>query len=273
MFLFFVFLLSFFIVDASEIIVHYSQAFLPDLEPLVLLVKNIGTQDPDDLKKVVKLPEQFIPLSLEQDINLNKLFIATLGQKIVGFKKLFILNNQKESDEILANEIRCIGDAATLVDFSIILYNYNFLREPVYKKNVEFKKEESDLTVYTGADYVIPELRKKNIAKGLYAHSLSTVFSSINFALYKRLVLVYGLSQFNDFNEQSEGVSRTPYIVASVMLALSKLNLSINKEIQHYRFKSIMPQFIKNSQSLVLLPDEKGIPGFGNVLVFVLSKD
>lgn len=270
MFLVLIFL-SFFACSYGSEGYTYRQASLGDLAQLVAFVKSIRKLDQDALKKVVVFPPDFIELFVKKSIEKDQIFICISGVTIVGYKKLFLLNDQTELEDILCNEIRCLGTNAKLVDYA---YVDSSTRARLVQNSTDcFNLKNTDLLIYTGADYVHPEFRRLGIARKMYENSLSNTFSNIAFELYERLVLCYGLSKYNDYDIQGQQPSRTSSIVASVVGALNAFNVPYDNKIEHYRYQAFMPQFEVRGKDLVLLPDERGVPGFGNVLVFNFKKD
>lgn len=260
--------------------VSYYQATLNDVPPLIAVVKAIGKDkgNESDLEKVVKLPDRFIEAFLKQDIINQKIYIAFdhCNNRIVGYKKLFAIGNAKELQDIMRNEVRCMGDKSFLVDFAMIKSSDTFFERTPINEHVPFIPSSSDLYVYTGADYVIPASRNQGIIKNLYAYSLSRLFETFiknGMDNYNRIVFLYGLSQYNDFRMQGEGKSRTSSIVRSVVSVLLKMNISFNSAIQHFRYQACMPIFIDNGQDCALLSDEQSVAGFGNVVTFTFKKD
>lgn len=249
--------------------VNYLKAQEIHLPYLLKVVESIPLES-IDRNKIVILPEQFRLNAYSDDIKRGKIFLAMLNFACcIGYKKFFFIPKEERND-ILENEIRCIGLKCQPID--------SYLLRQEYGQIVRLKILFTDFltkdffntypTFYTGADYVEPSFRSQGICKKLYEVSLHHVFNEYKDLLIntRYVSIVYGLAQANDYNFDGSGDSRTLSISRELIKALSQH--VVIASIYLARYKAYMPRFDDKGD---LLSDELSVPGYGNCLVFEVS--
>lgn len=244
----------------------YGEALLKDAGSIDTLMSTEGIFDND---KIVILPNKFRKGSIESAIKVERFFVARNDDEVVGYKKLFVLTDAEERKEMLTDEIRCLK--GPLVDgYSISSKNRCKLLDPAQTYGV------NDIYIYDGADFTKNAFRGKGInselTKRAFEHIKEDVKKLINEKRAERIILVYGLTHLNDYDEKGEGKSRTPSIVGSFSSFAHTLTGIYPEEVKHFRYKAFMPTFDLDNQECKPRPDSDAIPGYGNVLIINLPQ-
>jgi hypothetical protein len=215
-------------------------------------------------------------MAVEQSIAEKKLYCAlNQAEEVVGFKKLFILNDEQEYTDIARDEIRCIGNNPCI---KTQFFNGNNIGKSVQLQlfpQFSFKKS---IIIYFGSDYTVPFYRNNGINSQLVQHAFNTIKKDAVDIIKKKnldnIVLLYGLTKINA--GENGGIDRTP----SIVRALKKFSEQIihecfsiitkNSLVFHRQYEAFMPTFDPESTECVPLPDDKSIAGYGNVLIFPL---
>src|SRR3990170_3490170 len=96
-----VLLLVSFISSCTYGMYHYRQANEADVPTLLALLEHASN---DDRNKIVILPEPFRAAALQSAIKKERLFVATTDGAIIGYKKLFLISDQEEKNQLLQDE-------------------------------------------------------------------------------------------------------------------------------------------------------------------------
>lgn len=248
----------------------YSRAQLSDAAALDELMKTEGVFDGD---KIVILPHKFRKPSIEGAIVKGRLFVATHQDMIVGSKKLFVVEDPTELEALLTQEIRC--KEGTLVDScAFIRKDQDFYEEQKSLLSSSSIPQEKALYIYDGADFTKADYRGKGINHHLttyaFESSKNQIAQLIDAHKPQYLILVYGLTHLNDYDDEGKGKSRTPHILSSFALFVYSLTGSYPEVIEHARYKSFMPTFDLDAEECVPKGDSESISGYGNVLVIKL---
>jgi hypothetical protein len=246
-----------------------------DIPGILSIIQQISSTE-NDSQKVVVLPTRFQEGALKKDISLGRLFVAknSVTGKVIGYKKLFLFHDTDELKMVMKDEIRCSDLGAKKVDSGFIEYDSHYTR--TISDSIFFTSL-SDVYCYTGADYVDQKHRGYGVSTAMYRYAFESLQSQCD-ALAKynntypcRLILLYGLTHLNDYDDAGRGVSRTPSIVKAVDEFVKKGGHE-GVKFMHYRYRAYMPTFALDSTECVPLPDEKAVAGYGNVLVAYLNK-
>ncbi len=236
------------------------------------LLKIINEEAVDDSNNIVIVPEKFRRNKVKQELQEQRLFVAVESNsgEIIGFKKLFVINNAKEQRDILQHEIRCLGNPSE----SHATISLGGLTVNV-EKPVEYADLSNDICVYNGADFTRKEYRGKGVNKNLtdFAWIIATqeIGEKISRSNPQNLIMVYGLVRDNSGTELCGG--RTKSIVSSFVLFVKQ-----NYATQDYasnvvnisRYSAYKPTFDPKSEVLQPLGDDQSIAGFGYVLLYSL---
>lgn len=246
----------------------YRLAQETDIPALLTLIQTKAVQDQD---KIVILPEQFREHALQHEIANNRLFVAEHGSEIVGYKKLFLIEDDREKRAIMFDELRMNKPA---VYIGTIDQDSNFAETDVF-----FPVETYDLCLYNGADFTAPEQRGKGINSGLTAFALHSLQPAVSAFIQEKnptsIHMLYGITQDNAGEKPGQYPDRTVKISQQFRTFIgSMLNMAPEKPFIHMRHKAAKPSFDLEdltAQEPQPLPDEDSIPGFGCILSYYLG--
>jgi len=238
------------------------------------IVQLINKQAIHDKDKIVILPEKFRMVAIQNDVAKNRLYVAKDFDKIVAFKKLFIVNDQKEFSSIAQEELPCVGTASTLVAVECWIASIctRMLTMP------SFSLRDSAI-IYCGADFTHPQYRNQKINSCLMEYALSyiqgNVIHDIKTNKKNQIALLYGLTKINA-GEQG-GIDRTPSIIKAFNIFAQKVASACNHYgtnfLYHGQYNSFMPTFDPKNETCTPLPDNQAIAGYRNVLIYSFSKE
>jgi ribosomal protein S18 acetylase RimI-like enzyme len=237
------------------------------------IVDLINTQATKDADKIVILPESFRLSAIANASNKERLFVArdiTQGEKIVAFKKLFLLTDNQERNEIMQDEIRCIGSKSESTFAGMIK------KGAVTTLNTHPTFGQDDLYIYNGGDFTHPDYRKNGLNKELSQHAFSTIFSDqLSKQSPARIHLLFGLVQANSGSNVGEKGDRAIPLadVFSNFIRQVYPNTKDDISLTYHRYKAFMPTFDPTSSECKPLPDEKAIPGYGCILTYENNAD
>ncbi len=243
------------------------------------ILKVINEQAIQDHKKIVILPKKFRESAIERDILNNRLYVAREkhSDNIVAFKKLFIIDNESEYNDITNDEIRCFGEKNHFVDAHIT--NQCSQKTAITPNQIPSFTLHDSVVIYFGGDYTVPTYRNKQINSQLIRYTFEQVKNDIVDAIQTKnlqnIVLLYGLTKFNA-GETLNGIDRTPSIIGAFAPFAKKIATQCGKEgsntLYHSRYQAFMPTFDPEDTECKPLPDDQAIPGYGNVLIFPLTR-
>lgn len=250
---------------------YFRPADVQDVNKILYIINNEAYKDHT---KIVILPEIFRKSAIEKDIRSKRLFVATdSNNNIVAFKKLFIVRNHSEFNEITTQELRCLGDSRIFVDAS--LYDKEGNRgQNIPSNHLSSFSLEDSAVIYFGGDYTMISYRDQKINARLtqtaFNYLEQELKTSIETHILKNLVLLYGLTKLNagEYN----GIDRTPSIVRVFMKCSHAVAKNSCETVIHSRYQSFMPTFDRYNTECEPLPDSHAIAGYGNILVYPLIK-
>lgn len=251
-------------------------------EDLGALLHLIETQAKHDANKIVILPKKFRLPTLQKAIEEGHIFVTeNSAGKIIGFKKLFLISQDKEAD-ILEHEIRCKGPGILQTDAGFIDENgtTSYVEE---SPTEEFAPDSiPHIYIYNGGDFTSPEYRGRKINKYLTDKALSLIKDDVKKTLscdpLALIAMFYGLTRANA-GEEPESFDRTPSIAKSFMTFVHSLQEEIDSSqpkpttLEHYRYRAFMPTFDENAQEIKPLPDTESLPGYGCILSCLLKNE
>lgn len=248
----------------------YHQATPDHISSIVKLTNDHAAKDND---KIAILPLKFRQRSIEESILQKKLYCATTrNNEVIAFKKLFIINDQREYENLLT---QCIGEKPTF--YQAASFNSQNKKDKLYF-NIDIPWSfNNSIVIYNGSDYTHPTHRGKGFNSLLTTYAFSSIMENENFQkiisnkciLY--VVLLYGLTPFNA--GEMNGIDRTPSIVRSLrefinILCINHTTINKANNIIHKSYISSMPLYEAESSERI---PHKLIPKYGNVLIFPLS--
>ncbi|MCL5875642.1 MAG: hypothetical protein M1114_04170 [Candidatus Dependentiae bacterium] len=247
----------------------YHQATIDDLSSLLNL---INTQAIHDAEKIVIVPEKFRSFCLQSAIDKGRMFVAKNHDgEIVGYKKLFLITDKDEQNDILANEIRCMGEDTRCTFAGEVSTNGQVIQTDMPLFDVT-----QTTYLYTGGDFTVAPHRGKGINSALTNASLTYIYDDVKEHMKqnksKYLALLYGITQANAGKTPGANGDRTPSIAQSFRsFAQEVVPTSQPISITHHRYQAFKPSFDPSSQELRPLPDNKSIEGFGCLLTYSLG--
>lgn len=237
----------------------YRRAEERDIPALLALIKEQAVHDSD---KIVILPEPFREKSLQDAIKKRRLFVAELNNTLVGYKKLFLIEDEQEKDAILRNELRCLDATPALVGH---LSGARFTPQAI-----THIKDLYDVCIYNGADFTAPSHRKQKINTNLTTVALGLIKNDVKRFMHakkaQRVTMVYGLTHQNAGNTPCEFPDRTMGISRRFRKFIDSLGVAAHKPFLHMRYPAFMPTFDPEATELKPKSDNESVPGFGCVL-------
>lgn len=239
-------------------------------EDIQQLLELINTQAVYDRDKIVILPKKFRAMSLAAGIDKNRYFVAEVDGKIIGYKKLFLLNDEAEKEEVLTNEIRCVNNEQNCAFAGLIDTNGVF-----HGDGAEHFHNCYDLCIYNGGDFTTSAYRGKGINTQLTNYALLSLADRVKQQIQEKnisaITLLFGLTQANAGQYPGAPSDRTPTIVKSLRTFLNAIEGEHNTcVLRYYRYHAFMPTFDLDSQECKPLADEYSVRGFGCVLAYQL---
>jgi hypothetical protein len=261
--------------------VEYRKAKPEDAAGIVELINTHGVHDNT---KIVIVPELFRLAAVQASIAAGKYYVAydKAKNKIVGFKKLYLLDNPDEMHNVANQELRYEGQHAELVDGALFEYQHdpeiiNGTKRMSGDGLPTIDKDQT-LCLYTGGDFTTPELGYRGTRINTKLTQEAYKDPALQGLIKKRLdktatiACVYGLTHLNDYADDGSGASRTPGIArlfAQFVCALVNTQKLIH--IYHKRFRSFMPTFDPKAIECKPLADEHAVAGYGNMLYYNLT--
>jgi hypothetical protein len=248
------------------------------------IVTLIDEQACTDNTRIVVLPEKFRTQAVAEAITNGKFYIAqdTTLNEVVAFKKLFIVSNKEEFDDITNNELRCSGPKRRFVGGCIktVFKNGISFSATMHENMIPEFSLQNSVVIYFGGDYTAPEYRNKKINSTLTRHAFDTikkrVIENIRNNNLKNIVLLYGLTKANAGEGVGE-IDRTPSIIrafgAFAQEVATKCDFDPAMLISRSRYEAFMPTFNLEDEECKPLPDDQAIPGYGNVVLYALSEN
>jgi hypothetical protein len=249
---------------------------LASKEDIPAIVELMNTQAYKDSAKIVIVPEKFREEYAADAIQHERLFVASDAHKIVGYKKLFCITDDKELDEILNVELRCLGTkpaGCCLLDCSDRIQH-----ETTSEKAMELFSHPVTY-VYTGADFTHQDYRSKGLNTYLTQYALDWISkSTVDDVLSKKssyLALVYGLTHSNAGSRDDLLGGRTSSIIKQFIPFASKIAVLCNQQVASKmllsRYPAYKPSFDPKAVECRPLPSAKEDEGFGCVIACTLE--
>jgi hypothetical protein len=249
------------------------------LNDAVNIVNLIESHTEEDKNKIYILPKKFRLDGVKSAIEKNRLFVAhnTTNNTILGYKNIFLIDNDKDFHDVL-EEMGCIGHDTQHIDTARFTSVSDYkIREKIDRREIEYDKRNTH--IYVDMDYTHPAHRGRGINKTLTDIGLlaikEAIINHIKQHNSEKLILLYGLSNFNDYDSNDEGKSRTPGIVYSFASFIhdNMNNVPNPLIIEHDRHVTFMPMYDEHATENQPLPKSEWIPSSGNTLSYSLIND
>jgi len=247
------------------------QATNDHISSIVSLINNHAINDND---KIVILPEKFRQSAIEDSISKKRLYCATHNNTVIGFKKLHTITDENEFNDMAQNEIRCLGDQSRLIQTTVFSSD-NTKSNLHINANFPWSLHNS-IVIYTGGDFTQKDYRGQKINSFLMNYALASISDDIKNSIATNnkinyIVMLYGLTKSNA--GENGGIDRTPSIVRALRKPVEEIFPNNKSNIIHKSYTAFMPTFNSKNNQCIPNPDEKSIPGYGNVLIFPLNNN
>jgi hypothetical protein len=256
---------------AMECPIAYQQATKDHISSILNLINNHAINDND---KIVILPEKFRQSAIEDNILNKKLYCAIHNNTVVGFKKLYTITSEDEFNDVVHNEIRCLGDKSSLIQTTVFSSD-NTKSNLHINANFPWSLHNS-IVIYTGGDFTQKAHRGQGINSFLMNCALTSITDAIKNTIATNnkinyIVMLYGLTKSNA--GENGGIDRTPSIVRALRKSVEEIFPNNKSNIIHKSYEAYMPTFNPKNDQCIPNPDKKSIPGYGNVLIFPLNNN
>jgi hypothetical protein len=142
------------------------------------------------------LPEQIIGESLKKNIELERMFVVTVGDEnegIVSFLKAFLVKDENERNDLLQNEIRCKGEHCKLLSSQKMAL---LPKQVLQQEDCNLDFELGDQLVYYGSAFTVKDFRGKGINNQLLFYALYEILNKDSH-LPPSISFLYGQVQSN----------------------------------------------------------------------------
>lgn len=257
--------------------IQYRVATVDDVTELCNLY---DTFTHDDEQRLLVFPKQVRGVILEKTVGKERIFVATDQGNIVGFVKLFLIDDQKELAEIFSQELR-LGQGDPLIDCSYHISQGHALDfgSPLVACDSFLVQDEypllcatnnSCIYIYYGGAYTCPSHRGQGINTDLIRIALGQLAADCKKIIEynptdaKYIALAYGQVEANT---HQKGMIR---IFADFVQKVT--NICSDEYVQHIAYRSYKPviTFNKNTEELEVGPDVAENRGQGNLAVIKL---
>jgi hypothetical protein len=247
----------------------YRLANKDDVPALLELMNSQAVHDSD---KIVIVPKKFREGCLVSSVEKGRMFVAEHNGEVIGYKKLFLIKDDEEKQSILEDEIRCCGSKSNQTYSGYIDGNDNYI-----SSITSLLSSCCTTCLYNGGDFTHRHYR----GKGINSHLTNAALYDIIPQVVKHqemngsdvVTMLYGLTEENAGKEPGMFPDRTVSISKSFKSFIKKMyKKDAPIKLEHSRYRAYMPTFDPESSVFQPLPDEKSIPGFGCVLVYVAGK-
>lgn len=235
------------------------------------LLKLMNEQAINDRTKIVILPERFRQAALEKAIEMGRLFVATQpDDTVVGYKKLFLLDDEDEKQGILSDEIRCIGSQAECTYAGYADASGALIPD---RSDTTVDPSMYSTCIYNGGDFTAPAHRAQGINSQLTDTALTLIAPYVRAYARKQtskvISMVFGLTQANAGDQPGQSGDRTPSIARSFARFIGKVDQPTKPiSFAHSRYTAFMPTFDSKAEECRPLPDDQSITGYGCVLSY-----
>lgn len=256
---------------------EFIQATSHDLSQLVELMNEEGYLEDN---AIVVPPKRFREAYFKGAIERNELYVIKYGSKVVGYKKLFLMDDAARKRDILENEIRCMGERSeSQMKGAISVCNSIVSFEPFLDDQLVFDRP---VFIYNGGDFTKKAYRGQGLNKLLMQKALDSIKEKTKEMVYatdsEAITMVYGITGSNGAFAPGSASDRTRPIVKTFVPFARNIADELQKSkkdkdvVQHERFKAFKPSFDPDAQEFKPLADEFSVPGAGVVLSYSLSE-
>ncbi len=257
----------------NEASFNCSSAIDSDVPALVQLMNEEGCQE----EGIVVPPKKFRESYFKGAIEDGHLYVIKDGSTIVGYKKLFLMDDQEKRNAILENEIRSQGAHAKPLMHGIVRVDGTTV---MFEDASTQSHGTKPVYIYNGGDFTKKRYRGRGLNKQLMCAALNAIKEKTKEHLKatdsNAVNIVYGITESNGAFEQGSSSDRTNPIAKSFLPFAQSIATELKKEgskntLYHERFKAYKPSFDPESKECVPLSDEFSVEGAGVVLSYPLN--
>ena len=253
----------------------YAQATNEHVSSVVQLINDYAYRDSD---KIVIVPKAFRQDYVQSAVDAGRLFVATHGEQVIGYKKLFCITDPTELKKTLNDEIRC--NSTPEVCGAVVAPAYDTAK-PIDAADMVQLNNVKATYIYTGTDFTHPDHRKKSVNTALMDYALAVISSSVIKHCRQHesthLAMVYGLTKSNAGDNHNNVLGgRTHGILAEYVSYAQSIAHALKAQSptkfylsRHHAFK---PSFDPDATECKPLPDEQSKPGYGCVIACALER-
>jgi hypothetical protein len=276
-------ILTVFFYFSSVFSYQFRLATMADLPGLVQLMNDEVCLEAG----VIVPPKMFRDAYFKIAIQAQQLFVITVDttaqkDKVIGYKKLFLMDNVQECNDILKDEIRSRGPLDAFYKGCITLTHDQSARftESFFD---EYSIEPHTTYIYNGGDFTKKSFRRKGLNHNLMMEALKSIASKvvdhINREKTTHLGMVFGITEDNGaFHAGCKNDRTVPIAKAFITYAMKAIVPKVNggsimsNGVSHERYYSYKPTFDENGTEFKPLNDEYSVDGNGVVLRYDLNR-
>lgn len=263
----------------------FEQASVHDLEGILVLQDNFNE---DDAARLVVFPPEVRAGVLKAALEAGKIFVACdaaqEGCPIVGFCKIYLIDDAHELKGILCDELRALTPACVVCEpayaytSEISLSQANNFSAPIFFEQAPVVVPTvDDICVYYGGAYVLPEYRAQGLSTKLEQFGLEQLAQKLRSYNNegKGVFYMYGVVSANFYVDGASDrfrVTRHRSFMNFLNSVLgNKLLPQDSLPISFSVFHSCKPTLIFRDGSLQVAPDAAENRGFGCIIGCVSS--
>lgn len=275
----------------------YRLAVPDDMPRLMELVTNFDATDRHNLL-VLPVREQQ-ESSFSQAIAKGRLFVAlNEAGKILAYKKLYVVTEKGELEDITQNELRCAtyeGSYREPVDGIATLrieeLDATYAVHAQYDSSLILPSLSGSIAIYTGSDYTMHEYRGREINSRLTRFALRNILATISTDAIESVCLMYGVVEALSGPYIEDGrTGSIAHVFAQEMRRVFGSSVALEDDhdgqssedtcLLCARFKSYKPIFSESGNLLTRINEETGslfegavgVAGFGYLLFYLITK-
>ncbi len=247
-----------------------------DLASLVHLVNEEACQE----EGIVIPPKKFRNAYFQSAIDNQELFVISDGQQVVGYKKLFVMDDEFKKKAILEEELRCSGAHAKSTYRGSITYD-DVTHDLQFVESSDAGSRPGACTyLYNGVDFTRKTLRGRGLNQALMRAAFDSVIAKTKEYVLEHsndgVAMVYGITESNGAFDPGASCDRTCPITRLFVPFAQEIaehvhpDESKSNKMLHERYVAFKPSFDPDEHEFKPLPDECSVEGRGVVLSYLL---
>jgi|GEM_PF-1737975 len=272
-------------LSKSQILPVLAQNFYATEDDIVQILElmEVISSDPEDSNNLVIFPEILRSEKVRIDVLNKRMFVTKIGDRIIAFLKLYVINEETERKNILIDELRCCTYSNnTLASLNFENINYHNVRSSAPKfnpcqdehcscRNILYIPTNKQTYLYYGGAFTDRQYRGNGygseLLKNAFTYILDDVVSHVTKHSSRELALAYGQAKANI--DQRLMVRQFTQAIPAILGRL-KIPSSSSFELAHFIFNAPIPRFNENGYPLQDDLDADDRQGFGNLVIYKL---